>query len=352
VSASGFCSHAEGYYANASGNYSHAAGNGIAHGDGSHAEGNGMAVGYKSHAEGMATTTGGQYSHAAGFRAVTAQSGSSLSPINPHDMAWCWQGHTNTTDTAAARPYYHSHGRGTFNINPVNGIDGFWIGETNFTQHVKNIAGSADMSEYVRTNSFMSVSNKVAEIEAAIDELLGGGGGGGDEPVYGNKKIAMFIVDVNPRGSDGVTNANVFTGFELKASTNNFALGTSDSVKLQFFSQSLFADTGLSTTGDRMKLFQINHGEGHDNRAYTRIQNTQSLTPPQMVRLVVLVDVSCLVRHPEHSGSWLNEDNENLIWCYLRDRGNSYDKIAGTEYPLWQPIAPVKWFSKLPDWAK
>ena len=33
-------------------------------------------------------------------------------------------------------PKYYSHGDGSFNINPIGGIKGFWIGETNFEQHV------------------------------------------------------------------------------------------------------------------------------------------------------------------------------------------------------------------------
>ena len=33
-------------------------------------------------------------------------------------------------------PKYYSHGDGSFNVNPIGGLKGFWIGETNFEQHV------------------------------------------------------------------------------------------------------------------------------------------------------------------------------------------------------------------------
>lgn len=304
---------------------------------------NNMAQGANSFAAGNSVMSLGNSSIVLGRNAIDAYFLAwTMTPLN---NMFIWNGQESTISL-------NSQMEGGFVANPVGGINNFWIGSTNLAQHIRNLAPAPDMSEYVKTNSFISVSNKVAEIEEAIDELLGGGGGGGDEPVYGDKKVAMFIIDVNPRGSDGSTNSNVFTGFELKASTNNFAQGASDDVRLQFYSQSIFADTGLSNTADRMKLFQINHDAGHDNRSYTRIQNTQYLTAPQMVKLVAIVDVSCLVRHPEHSGRWLNEDNEQLVWCYMRDRNDSYDKIAGTDYPLWQPIAPVRWFKKVPDWAK
>lgn len=33
-------------------------------------------------------------------------------------------------------PKYYSHGDGSFNVNPIGGLRGFWIGETNLEQHV------------------------------------------------------------------------------------------------------------------------------------------------------------------------------------------------------------------------
>ena len=33
-------------------------------------------------------------------------------------------------------PKYHSHGNGSFNVNPIGGLKGFWIGETNLEHHI------------------------------------------------------------------------------------------------------------------------------------------------------------------------------------------------------------------------
>jgi len=33
-------------------------------------------------------------------------------------------------------PKYNSHGNGTFNVNPIGGLRGFWIGDTNLEQHI------------------------------------------------------------------------------------------------------------------------------------------------------------------------------------------------------------------------
>jgi hypothetical protein len=38
---------------------------------------------------------------------------------------WVWQG----TDVSRRENVYRSHGDGTFNVKPVGGADGFWIGE-------------------------------------------------------------------------------------------------------------------------------------------------------------------------------------------------------------------------------
>jgi hypothetical protein len=53
---------------------------------------------------------------------VTAASGSGSSTTTPHNYAYAWQG-------VSTGGYYHSHGAGTFNINPDGGAAGFYIGE-------------------------------------------------------------------------------------------------------------------------------------------------------------------------------------------------------------------------------
>lgn len=101
-----------------------------------------------------------------------------------------------------------------------------------------------------------------------------------------------------------------------------------------------------------MKMFVgTSHGSS-DVRAYTRITNTLDW-PNKLYNVVVIVDASCLVRHPSKNGEWLNDMNENLIWCYARTRNNDppYEQEYGTTSSLWRPIAPVKWFDEMPEWA-
>lgn len=95
----------------------------------SHAEGSGTRTASNavfSHVEGMGSKTGGQYSHASGYRALTAEGGGAggADAVNPHDYAWAWNGDYTIGDHA----WYASHGPGTFNVNPKGGLDGFYIG--------------------------------------------------------------------------------------------------------------------------------------------------------------------------------------------------------------------------------
>ena len=181
------------------------------------------------------------------------------------------------------------------------------------------------------------VTNKVSIVSNYVDRLV-------DDraPV---KRIAMFIIPVNY-----ATNGN-FTGFELKASTNNFshAAGTEDT-RLQFYSQSEVADKGADygNNWDKMKMYVgTGYGSSWDVRAYTKIGNTIDWGY-ELRNVVVLVDASCIVKHP---GDWLREDNEDLMWCYLRNMNNDAEHEDGSTKTLWHPIAPVRWFSELPNWA-
>ena len=117
TTASGDYSHAEGSYTTASGYYSHAEGlSTTASVDFSHAEGYGTtASGYASHAEGYGTTASVDFSHASGYNAFAS-----------NITAFAWQG---SASDRFAEPEYGSHGNGTYNLNPVGGLAGLWIGE-------------------------------------------------------------------------------------------------------------------------------------------------------------------------------------------------------------------------------
>ena len=116
VTANGYAAHAEGYLTTAAGTYSHAEGTGTtATGTSAHAEGNGTsAAGGFSHAEGYLTTAAGNYSHAEGYNSQTK---------TDDKYAYSWNGDETRTDP------YVSHGQGTFNLNPVGGLDGIYVGE-------------------------------------------------------------------------------------------------------------------------------------------------------------------------------------------------------------------------------
>ena len=102
TSSPGFCSHSEGFQTTAAEDFSHAEGSGT----GSYGKG--------SHAEGDNTFAFADYSHVAGRLAQT---------LKGHDHAYVWNGNDTRPEL------YSSHDAGTFNINPVGGINGFWIGE-------------------------------------------------------------------------------------------------------------------------------------------------------------------------------------------------------------------------------
>lgn len=164
------------------------------------------------------------------------------------------------------------------------------------------------------------------------------------------KRVAMFIIPVNNEAAN-----TTYKGFELKASTNNFSHSTSEFIRLQYYSQSQIASTGSTEGGgiDKMKLFVCTSKDSDDPRKYRKIEDTAIDWTNALTSVVVLVDTSCLIRHPEIDDEWLLDGNEELIWCYLRIRINDprYECENGTSNPLWRPIAPVRWFSEMPKWA-
>lgn len=56
------------------------------------------------------------------------------------DLAWCWNGDISRVNSRSGR-MYNAHGNGTFNINPVGGLSGVYIGEQDLYHTVKPLAG-------------------------------------------------------------------------------------------------------------------------------------------------------------------------------------------------------------------
>lgn len=118
-----------------------------ASGIGSHAEGAGTtASGDYSHADGNDTTALADYSHTDGFLSQTRKG---------DNYSFAWSGDYNRLDDP-----YPSHGKGTFNINPYGGLDGFWIGEQTLAS-IMSIQGMAD-NALVLTNGSVKTKSGTA----------------------------------------------------------------------------------------------------------------------------------------------------------------------------------------------
>lgn len=116
VTASGVGSRAFGYNSTASGHYSTADGSGCtASGTGSMAFGQltTASAGFAT-AFGRSTVASGAYAFAIGSQAIASDS-----------CSFVWNGYGEEPSD------YSSHGENTFNVNPVSGPSGFYIGETN-----------------------------------------------------------------------------------------------------------------------------------------------------------------------------------------------------------------------------
>lgn len=125
TSAIGQCAHAEGLSSIAFGGNSHAEGDQTyAGGQKSHTEGGETsAFGFCAHAEGRNSIARARYSHAEGATAETQEN---------DEYSFAWSGKFNKNN------YYQSHGAGTFNINPINGANGFFIGSQSLSSIISN----------------------------------------------------------------------------------------------------------------------------------------------------------------------------------------------------------------------
>lgn len=150
VTASAIYSHAEGYNTTSTNEYSHAEGFWT------------TASGGGSHAEGYKTIAGGESSHTAGYKAKTN---------DEDEYAFAWNGDGPRDD------YYTSHGPGTYNINPVGGLKGFWIGEKTLLQHIADVApepgnyaavSNAAMKALANTETLSMESNEVEIVNESI----------------------------------------------------------------------------------------------------------------------------------------------------------------------------------------
>ena len=120
----------------------------LANGDGVSAEGIG------THAEGYFTTTWGLYSHASGVKSRTGIG---------HKYAYAWNGDENIT--------YASHGKGTFNINPAGGLNGFYIGNQTLYAILTNKADKATPSTAGNLAALKADGN-LADSGKTVDDFM------------------------------------------------------------------------------------------------------------------------------------------------------------------------------------
>ena len=142
ANASGYHSQAIGKYAHAEGRYTYASWGAHAECDqnyaerpGCHAEGRcNRAEGYAAHAEGHSVSAIGDFTHASGIKSL-AKDANSFVWNGPYFNNPSW----NETIPETSISTYSSHGIGTFNINPLSGIDGVFINEKPITKQFAQI---------------------------------------------------------------------------------------------------------------------------------------------------------------------------------------------------------------------
>lgn len=80
-------------------------------------------------AAGWRLSANANYSQALGFKSQTSAS---------HDFSFAWNG-DDQSYSVLGEDYYTSHGKGTFNINPLSGVRGFYIGDKSLQDIVNDI---------------------------------------------------------------------------------------------------------------------------------------------------------------------------------------------------------------------
>lgn len=242
---------------------------------------------------------------------------------------------------------------------------------TDGTVKFKNIKGGVDMytADGIRSNFY----NKT-EIDEKMTNIV----------VKSYKKYPMFIIPLNDIGLDEIGEHSITTGFsdfELKASTNNFNSANSENKWPNYMTFWCISKTNATqysemntnpykpTHHTAMLKFVNDAFEGkvspdsnHTFDARSRLQyndiaiDCNNLTPKYVV---VIIDVDALNEeyvNPDElrpAEEWLYEDNDDLMWTFVRlSAGTQEAETNEKNCVLWHPIEPVKWLSKLPNWAK
>ena len=150
-------SFAQGTNTTASGAYSHAEGDRT------------IASGKASHAEGVATRAQAEASHASGVNVFVTQratfgAGVSVSGTNSASFIW------NGSETS---PWYGTHGKGSFNVNPIGGAYGFFIGNDNLIQVISSSLLAEDPQETtIEYDDGQPVTTNYPSLRAVVEQIV------------------------------------------------------------------------------------------------------------------------------------------------------------------------------------
>jgi hypothetical protein len=239
-------SSAQGDTTTASGAHSHAEGLlTTASGQGAHAEGWGtIAAGVSSHAEGYYSAASGNFSHAEGKfcianAAVTHAAG--VSAVASNVNSWVWQGSITGTE-----PPYFDNGYGTFNINPVGGLAGFYIGETN----LQTLLDAKINTNNVAPGGYYAATNNSGSVEfVAFTPGSGTGAGSAFTNIIGGQAYTNT-------GFTMAGGSNVTTRYE--GGTNFFDIDASNIVATATNLASIAAAAKFLTNGQHNARFGTN----------------------------------------------------------------------------------------------
>lgn len=193
--ASGVGSRSMGYFTSAIGNYS------IAEGSGTTTSGNNSrAFGQGSIAAGAGAFAAGLYSEASGTYSISL----GYAGISSGYCSFVWSGYGD------GMMGYSSHGDDTFNINPVGGPSGFYIGETNLQTFLD---ARVSVSDFASSNAVTQASIDGLAVSNAINanyiSALEGSNAANfilSSYLYQSNAVNVAAIDTKP-SAESVTNA-------------------------------------------------------------------------------------------------------------------------------------------------
>ena len=158
--------------------------------------------------QGKNTKASGKYSQATGQNTISS-----------NDLSYVWSGQ------ATSESPYGSNGEGTYSIDPINGIQGFWIGETNLYDHIINVAGVNDQyaTKTWTSNNFLSLDeggtvHGSITLDVESDAELTAG------TIYANNISIDDIMEVNYGSYNGTIGIYVDTDVDADLTANRISL--------------------------------------------------------------------------------------------------------------------------------